>query len=261
MIRQLPLSAFIITLNEEERIETAIRSLIGWVDEIIVVDSGSTDRTRELAESCGARVLHHDWPGYGKQKRFGEDQCRNDWIINIDADEEITPALRDEIIALFDPLPNTDICKLEILDVFPHESEAKSWAYGYWQYRLYNRTKGRFSESSVHDTVRPLPEARLHILKGKVSHRSIKSLHFAVEKMNRISDMQRDDMIARGREIPSWRLLTEFPMAFFKGYFLRKQCLYGLWGVVLAYEYAFSRHLRVAKMYEAQLNDRATNQP
>ncbi len=257
---KLPLSVFIISLNEEDRIAQSIRSVIDWVDEVIVVDSGSTDRTIELAEDLGAKVVHHDWPGYGEQKRFGEDLCRNDWLLNIDADEEITPALRDEIIALFKPFPDTDICKLEILDIYPHLDDAKIWAYGYWQYRLYDRKKGRFSTSTVHDTVRPHPDARLHILKGKVNHRSFKTIEFAVDKMNRISSMQRDDMLGRKRKIPAWRLVTEFPFAFCKGYFLRKHCLYGYWGFVLAYNYAFSRHLRIAKMYEAQLRTVPTDE-
>ena len=257
MQQRLPLSVFMITLNEEDRITQSIQSVVDWVDEVIVVDSGSTDRTVELAEDLGAKVVHHDWSGYGAQKRYGEDLCRNDWLLNIDADEEITSDLRDEIIALFDPLPKTDICKLEIVDIYPHLGEAKSWAYGYWQYRLYNRTKGRFSSSSVHDTVRPDPAADILILKGKVNHRSFKDIDFAVRKMNRISSMQRDDMLERQRGIPAWRLVTEFPFAFFKGYFLRKHCLYGLWGFVLAYNYAFSRFLRVAKMYEADLTKKA----
>ena len=256
---KIPVSVFIITLNEEERVATAIRSVIDWVDEVIVVDSGSTDRTVAVAEAAGARVHYNAWPGYGEQKRHGEDLCRNDWLLNIDADEEITSALRDEIIALFTPLPDTDICRLEILDVFPHESGPNRGAYGYWQYRLYNRNKGRFSDSSVHDTVRPLPDARIHVLKGKVNHRSVKSIEFAVEKMNRISSMQRDDMLERKRHMPTWRLLTEFPMAFFKGYFIRRHFQYGLWGLVLSHNYAYSRFLRVAKMYEAELNAKAGN--
>ncbi|WP_244574611.1 glycosyltransferase family 2 protein [Cohaesibacter sp. ES.047] len=230
-----------------------MRSVVDWVDEVIVVDSGSTDRTCEIAAAAGANVSHNDWPGYGEQKRHAEDLCRNDWLLNIDADEEITHTLRDEIVALFDPLPDTDICKFEILDIFPHEAHAKSWGYGYWQYRLYDRHKGRFSDSSVHDTVRPLPDARIQTLKGKVNHRSMRSLSISVEKMNRISSMQRDDMLKRGRKISLWRVLTEFPLAFLKGYFLRRQFIYGFWGIVLAYNYAFSRFLRVAKMYEAEL--------
>ncbi|WP_090073136.1 glycosyltransferase family 2 protein [Cohaesibacter marisflavi] len=249
----LPVSAFIITLNEEDRIEKAILSVIDWVDEVIVVDSGSTDNTTALAEALGAKVHFNAWPGYGRQKRFGEDLCRNDWLLNIDADEEVTPELRDKICSIFKIGPDVDIYKIEILDVFAHEDKPKKWAYGYWQYRLYNRNKGRFSESTVHDTVRPEKDATIKKLDEKIAHYSIRSVQWAVEKMNRYSDMQRDDIVAKGRHISRWRLVYEFPLSFLKSYILRRSYRYGFWGLVLAHNYAFSRFLRIAKIYEHQL--------
>ena len=87
----LPISVTIIAQDEADRIGMAIASVRDWVDEVVVVDSGSTDGTPEIAQSLGARVIHHDWPGYGQQKRFAEDQAQNDWILNIDADERILP--------------------------------------------------------------------------------------------------------------------------------------------------------------------------
>src|SRR5437764_957280 len=95
----LPISAFIIACNEADRIGRAIASVRGWVDEIIVIDSGSSDDTVKVAQSLGARVLTHAWPGYGLQKRFGEEQCKNRWLLNLDADEEVTPELAQEIQA------------------------------------------------------------------------------------------------------------------------------------------------------------------
>jgi glycosyltransferase involved in cell wall biosynthesis len=250
---QLPISAFIIAKDEEDRILKAIDSVKNWVDEVIVVDSGSTDRTVEIAKEAGAKVRFNEWDGYGKQKRFAEDQCRNDWLLNIDADEAVTPKLAEEIASLFGPNPADDIYKVYIVDVFPHEKTAKNWAFGYWQYRLYNKEKGRFSESPVHDTVRPKEGVKLAKLSGRVDHYSQRSIQFSVEKLNRYSDMQVADMIERGRSVSSWRLLTEFPLAFFKSYFARKAFLYGWWGVVVSVNYAFSRFIRIAKFYQHQL--------
>lgn len=258
--KRLPISAFIICKNEEDRIGLAIASVIDWVDEVVVVDSGSSDDTIAKAEEMGARVMHHKWPGYGLQKRYAEDQCQNDWLLNIDADEEITPALKDEIVSLFATGPEANVYKMEILDIYPHEEEAKSFAYGYWQYRLYNRNFGRFSDSPVHDTVRPLPHAKLLKLKTKVNHRSVRSIQFSVEKMNRYSDMQRDDMVKRGRKVSPIRLISEFPIAFFKSYILRQQFRYGIWGLVIAHNYAYSRFLRIAKMVEHQLLEEKNKQ-
>ena len=93
MTAATPISVFIIAHNEEDRIGRAIRSVESFADEVIVVDSGSTDDTVRIAESFGARVIANAWPGYGPQKRFAEEQCRNDWLFNLDADEAATPAL------------------------------------------------------------------------------------------------------------------------------------------------------------------------
>jgi glycosyltransferase involved in cell wall biosynthesis len=258
---RLPVSAFIITLNEEDRIEDAIRS-VSWADEVIVVDSGSTDATVERAKALGARTFFRAWTGYGEQKRFAEDQCRNDWLINLDADERVTPGLRDEIAALWRARPSganlsADVYEIRILDVFPHEREPAPWAFGYWQYRLYDRRKGRFSDSSVHDTVRPLPEARIAKLNGRMAHFSQRSISWAVEKMNRYSDAQVADMLGRGKRINPVRLLTEFPLNFLKSYLLRGNFRYGWWGVINSNTYAYSRFLRIAKRHELELLARA----
>lgn len=258
MTPRLPLSVFIIAKDEADRIDRPIKSVIGWADEVIVIDSGSTDGTGDVAKGLGARVVHNDWPGYGPQKRFGEDQCRNDWLLNIDADEEVTPDLAREIRERFeqDRHLEADGWRIMIRDVFAHEDQPAPWAYGYNQIRLYDRRKGRFSESTVHDTVRPEPSAVIKSLSGIIAHRSIRSLEFQVGKYNRYSGMQVKDMQARGRRLPRWRLLTEFPTSFLKAYFARKYRRYGWWGLILSMNYAHARFLRVAKAYEAELLSR-----
>jgi glycosyltransferase involved in cell wall biosynthesis len=94
----LPVSVFIITRDEEERLHFAINSVKGWVDEVLVIDSGSTDKTCEIAEKLGAKVTYNEWKGYGQQKIFGENLCRNKWVLNIDADEEITDEVKNNIL-------------------------------------------------------------------------------------------------------------------------------------------------------------------
>lgn len=255
MTDRLPLSAFIISKNEADRISRPIRSVVDWVDEVIVVDSGSTDDTVAVAEKLGARVVHHDWKGYGPQKRYGEEQCRNDWLLNLDADEEVTPELADEIRSKFTDgsYGTADGWRIMIRDMYAHEEAPAPWAYGYHQIRLYDRRKGRFSASPVHDTVRPEEGATIDNLTGIMAHRSIRSLDFQVGKYNRYSGMQVEDMRARGRKLPRSRLLTEFPVSFFKAYFVRKYRKYGWWGFILSVNYAHARFLRVAKAYEAEL--------
>ncbi|MCV0428637.1 MAG: glycosyltransferase family 2 protein [Roseibium sp.] len=255
MTNRLPLSVFIIAKDEADRISRPIRSVIDWVDEVIVVDSGSTDNTVAVAEELGAKVVYNDWPGYGPQKRFGEDQCRNDWLLNLDADEEVTPQLAGEIQAKFTDgsFAEADSWRIMIRDMYVHEDAPARHAYGYHQIRLYDRRKGRFSESTVHDTVRPKDGARVANLSGIMAHRSIRSLDFQVGKYNRYSGMQVEEMRSRGRKLPRIRLLTEFPVGFFKAYFVRKYRKYGWWGFILSMNYAHARFLRVAKAYEAEL--------
>ncbi|WP_428673656.1 glycosyltransferase family 2 protein [Roseibium sp.] len=255
MTDRLPLSAFIIAKDEADRIARPIESVIGWVDEVIVIDSGSTDETVAVAEGLGARVIRNDWPGYGPQKRFGEDQCRNDWLLNLDADEEVTPELAEEIRSKFADASYqaADGWRIMIRDMYAHETAPAPWAYGYHQIRLYDRRKGRFSTSIVHDTVRPEEGAKIANLTGIMAHRSIRSLDFQVGKYNRYSGMQVEDMRTRGRKLPKSRLLTEFPVGFLKAYFVRRYRKYGWWGFILSINYAHARFLRVAKAYEAEL--------
>jgi glycosyltransferase involved in cell wall biosynthesis len=255
MTARLPISVFIIARDEADRIGRAIASVAGWVDEVVVIDSGSTDATRAVAEAAGARVLDHEWHGYGAQKRFGEDQCRNDWLLNLDADEEVTPALAEEIGALVGSGRHREApCwRVAIRDVFPHEDAPAPWAYGFVQIRLYDRTVARFSASTVHDTVRPPPGAAIKELRHPIAHRSLRSLAFQVEKYNRYTDMQVADLAARGGRLSRARLLTELPVSFFKAYVVRRYARYGWWGVVLAVNYAHFRFLRSAKAFEAEL--------
>jgi glycosyltransferase involved in cell wall biosynthesis len=255
---KLPISAFIIAQDEADRIGRAIRSVRDWAAEVIVVDSGSSDGTQALARDLGAKVSENPWPGYGEQKRFAEDLCASQWLFNIDADEEVTPELAEEIRALFaNGEPPLDGYRVYIADCFSFKEEPSPWANGHWQIRLYDRRKGRFSDSPVHDTVRPEAGAAIGKLKHWMAHRSHRNLSFAVEKMNRYTDAQVEDMAAKGRRVGRLRLLLEFPLAFFKAYLFRRNFLYGAWGWSHAITFAISRHLRIAKAYERQLMEEA----
>lgn len=120
----LPLSVFIIARNEADRLGATIRAVRDLTDDLIVVDSGSTDGTQALAESLGARVIHHDWPGYGPQKRFAEEQCRHAWLLNLDADEVVPDTLAGEIRALFAKgEPAHPAWRIGIAEIFPGEAK------------------------------------------------------------------------------------------------------------------------------------------
>ena len=248
---RLPVSCFIIAKDEADRIGLTIRSVRNWVDEVIVIDSGSTDGTREISRDLGAAVFENAWPGYGEQKRFGEDQCRNRWLLNLDADEEVTEELRGEISALFSGRePDADGYEITIVNLFPGEAHPGRFAHALSPVRLYRRDRGRYSPSPVHDRVAFEPGARIARLRGRVYHRSIRSLGEQLSKLDRYSTMQADDFIARGRRLPKIRVFTEFPIAFFKAWIGRRLILRGTYGFLVAMNYAIFRHIRVAKIYE-----------
>jgi glycosyltransferase involved in cell wall biosynthesis len=252
-----PLSIFIIALNEADRIGETIAAVRTLSDDIVLVDSGSTDGTQAIAEQHGARVIFNPWPGYGQQKRFAEEHCRHDWLLNLDADEVVPADLAAEIAALFAKgSPPADAYKLRIAEIFPGERAPHRFAYALAPVRLYRKSKGRYSPSPVHDRVDLAPDARVARLKGTVHHFSVRSLGEQMEKLNSYSDAQADDLDARGATVSVFRLIVEFPANFIKAYIGRRHALRGVYGFMTAMNYAFYRYLRVAKHWERRLQRR-----
>jgi len=247
----LPLSVFIIAQDEADRIGDAIRAVRDLSDDVVVVDSGSTDATPAVAVGLGARVIHHPWPGYGPQKRFAEEQCRHEWLLNLDADEVVPPELEREIRALFAAgEPQSPAYRIGIAEIFPGEDRPHSWAYTLTPVRLYRRDAGRYSAALVHDRVELNAGIRAGHLRGVIHHFSVRSLGDQLDKLNRYSDQQAHDLELRGVAIPTWRLFFEFPANFIKAYVARRHFVRGVYGFLTAMNYAISRHLRLAKHYE-----------
>ena len=250
----LPLSIFIIARNEADRIGATIRAVRDLTDDLVVVDSGSSDGTQALAADLGARVIHNDWPGYGPQKRFAEEQCRYVWLLNLDADEVVPPDLAARIRALFaSGEPAHPAWSIGIAEIFPGETKPHPWAYTLTPVRLYRKDRGRYSPSPVHDRVELQPGATTGRLKGVIHHFSVRSLGDQLDKLNRYSDQQADDLAARGIAIPAWRVFVELPGNFLKAYLGRRHFARGVYGFLTAMNYAISRHLRVAKHYERRV--------
>ncbi|MGV6876137.1 glycosyltransferase family 2 protein [Pseudochelatococcus sp. B33] len=250
----LPLSIFIIARNEADRIGRSIAAVSDLSDDIVVVDSGSTDGTQAIAETLGARVIHNDWPGYGPQKRFAEDQCRHLWLLNIDADELVPPDLAAQIRALFDNGgPDVDAYEIRIAEVFPGESAPHPLAYALAPVRLYRRDKGRYASSTVHDRVQLAPGSRVKRLKGVIHHFSVRSLGDQLAKLNSYTDALALDLDSRGAKVSILRLFVEFPASFIKAYIGRRHIVRGVYGFMTAMNFAFFRYLRVAKHVERRL--------
>lgn len=251
MSERLPISVFIIAKNEADRIERAIRSVAGWVDEVLVVDSGSTDATVAIAEGLGARVLFNAWEGYGQQKIFSEQACENDWILNIDADEEVGAPLKQEIERVFsEGVPKVAAFKMYWKLVLFDEAVPKKLAPVSDFIRLYDRRRAGFRNSTVHDSV-VVREGELGELKGLIYHRTFRSLDHMREKLDSYSTMQAEDMLKRGRRPSHVRMLFEYPLNFLKFYLLRTYWIYGWTGIQASHIYGRGRLMRLTKTLAA----------
>ena len=249
----LPLSVFIICKNEADRIHYPIESVKGWVDEIIVIDSGSTDNTMERARELGAtQVEFRAWEGYGPQKAYAETRCRNNWLLNLDADEQVSPALKQRILALFaQGEPANALYALRNTMVFPYETRPRRFSPTGFFIRLYRKDSAGFKTSTVHDSVEArAPGLQTIRINEPVHHYGFRGYRHMVEKMNNYSDMQADDMFTRGRKVSTLRIFTEPPFAFFKAYFGRRYVLFGAEGLAHSVFYAFFRTMRLAKTRE-----------
>ncbi|WP_031238493.1 glycosyltransferase family 2 protein [Asticcacaulis sp. AC466] len=247
-----PLSCCIIAKNEGDRIGDCIRAVQGLVSEVVVVDSGSTDDTIAVAEGLGARVVHHDWPGYGPQKRYSEDCAANDWILNLDADEIVTPELFSEIKALMASGPSLNAYRFKIKNVYPGQKKPRLWADYHNYVRLYDRRVVRFRESQVHDTVDTRSEP-VGQLKGAVMHYSARSYDHIRAKLDSYTNLQ-----AKVLKKPAWtiwlRLPFEYPFVFIRYFFFRCHFTGGWDGIYSSHLAAEARAKRLLKILAAQKN-------
>jgi glycosyltransferase involved in cell wall biosynthesis len=253
----LKLSCFIIAKNEADRIGRTIAAVRGWVDEVVVVDSGSTDGTQKIAEGAGARVVFNEWPGFGQQKRFAETQCRNNWLLNLDADEVVSPELALEIQFLFEGgEPRLAVYSFPINDVYPGQSKPRPWAHDYVQPRLYDRRRVRFKDSTIHDSVETAG-MRIGHLKGDVHHFSARSFDDQLQKALERARYNADNTKLKSLTLLRLRLVFEFPVTFLKYYVMRRHFTGGLAGFQSSMIGAYARFVRIARMLEAAQNTAA----
>jgi glycosyltransferase involved in cell wall biosynthesis len=256
MGERAPVSCYIRTLNEHRRIAQVNASVRGVVSEIVVVDSGSTDATVAIAQAEGARVVHQDWLGNGRQKRFGEHQCRNDFLLDLDADEIVTPELAAEIRALFAAgPPPRPVYGLKLVTTPP--VGGPWWHTGVvYRRKLYDRRVVRAPDHKAWDQFEVPDGVQVGRLSGALLHYSFWDLAHLAEKLNRVSTVRARETRRRGRVAVGLRVLFALPFYFFKHLVLRGLFRVGIYGVAVASISAYGRWLRDVKMYERILADR-----
>jgi glycosyltransferase involved in cell wall biosynthesis len=240
----MKITATIITRDEERNIARAIESL-RCCDEILIVDSGSTDRTTELAEKLGARVVEAGWRGYSGQKNWAAEQAANDWILSIDADEALSEALEAEIWNLKKTGPRFDAYTMPRLARYLGRWVLHSGWYPDRKIRLYDRRKARWVGDFVHESV--MFEGRVGHLDANILHFTCESLAEHVKSMERYTTLAAQELAARRVKVPLWRVITAPALTFVKSYVVQRGFLDGFEGLVISYMAAFYTFLKYAK--------------
>ncbi|WP_375201957.1 glycosyltransferase family 2 protein [Hyphococcus sp.] len=245
-----PLSAYIRTLNEARMVADVVRAALKIADEVVIVDSGSTDGTQELAREAGARVIEHEWLGNGHQKRLAEDYCRHDWLLDLDADEIVSEALAAEIRTLFQGgEPPLKIYRTMLALAPP---VGKPWRdFGLQvRHKLYDRRVVRAPAHKAWDQFEIPDGVSVGRLSEPVLHYAFTGAAQFMDKLNRNSTVRAEALPLKSKPYLAARIMLGFPFYFAKKYFLQQYFRGGVYGFALASMSAYGRWLRDVKMWE-----------
>ena len=224
----MPLSVAIITRNAASQLGGCLAS-VAFADEVVVVDSGSTDGTIELARRHGARVIAKEWLGFGPQKQFAVDSASHDWVLCLDADEKLSEDLRDSIIAEL-KAPRGFVYAMPRCNRFLGHLLRHGEGYPDWSVRLFHRQHARWGNETVHEkVVTTLPVIRL---RGDLLHDSAETLEKYLDKQNRYTSLQAESLRAAGRHANLLQLVFSPSLRFVKFYLFRLGFLDGVAGLV-----------------------------
>ncbi|HKP47564.1 MAG TPA: glycosyltransferase family 2 protein [Pyrinomonadaceae bacterium] len=257
------LSVCIITLNEEDHIREACES-VSWADEIVVVDSGSTDHTKEIATQSDARVLENAWPGFAAQKQFAADHASHDWILSLDADERISPELKTSIENVLNESDDRITADGYLLS-------RRAFYMGRWirgggwypdrQLRLYRKSRGRWQGAHIHESVKMDQGARVATLTGDILHYTVQDAgehHRMIGE--RYAPLGARQMFDQGRRTSPFKIATIGPATFIRNFILKAGFRDGFAGLTIASFAAHHAFLKHLELWELQ-NNHSANQP
>ena len=239
------ISTVIITFNEERNLARCLESVKDIADEIIIVDSFSTDNTRAIARNCGARVVEHQFHGYGEQKNFATEQAGNDWILSLDADEALSPELIKSISEI-KKAPAQNVYEMSRITNYCGKWIKYCGWYPDRQTRLYNRTKGKWEEKKVHEFWRPNDKKDIiGLLKGDILHYSFNTINEHLHKIEKYSELAAREMVENGKNAtlmkiffsPKWHFINEFfiQLGFLDGFYGYTICRLSVYATFLKY--------------------------
>ncbi len=252
-VTRQPLSVAIITLNAASQLEGCLQSA-RFADEIVVVDSGSTDGTQTLAERYGARVIPQPWLGFGPQKQFAVDAAQHDWVLCLDADERVSPELQAAIEQALQQ-PATGAFRFARCNRFLGRYLKHGEGYPDWSLRLFDRRHAHWSDDAVHEKV--VTQAAVGTLRGDLLHDSAETLASYLTKQNRYTSLAADMALQAGKRASFGRLAFSPIVRFIKFYLIRQGFRDGLPGLIHIAIGCMNSFLKYAKMLEKQHADGA----
>lgn len=251
-----PLTLCVITLNEEANLADCLGSVAavpGLVTETVVLDSGSTDRTREIAQSFGARFVVHPFDGHVEQKNRALDLAKTEWVLSLDADERLSPELGAEMLRALEAPSLPDAFSMPRCTRYLGRYVRHGDWYPDRKVRLFRRDRARWGGTNPHDRVEV--DGRVGKLSGDLLHHSYRSLSDHIRQMDSFTTIAARAMRERGRRAPLFRLLLNPPAAFFRSWLFRLGFLDGFPGFAVATTGAFYVFLKYAKLRELGRSD------
>ncbi|MBN3004775.1 glycosyltransferase family 2 protein [Chromobacterium alkanivorans] len=240
------ISVVLITKNAETSLGKCLDS-VGFADEIVLVDSGSTDRTLAIASAYKAKVIHQDWLGFGPQKQLAVQAASHDWVLCLDADEWLSTELVNEIKAVLDN-PQATAFQFPRCNRFMGRFLKHGEGYPDWSLRLFHRGHARWSDDLVHEYV--IADGPVHKLRHDLMHESGEDIALYLSKQNRYTSLQAEQLLQRGKRVGIAKLILSPLLRFLKFYFFRRGFLDGVPGLVHISIGCFNSYIKYAKLIE-----------
>jgi len=244
------LTVTVITYNESEHIAAALDS-VAWADEIIVVDSGSTDGTTDIARRFTDKVITREWPGYSEQKNFAAGQAAHDWVLSMDADERVTPALAAEIQALLRAGPSARGYRVRRVGYYLGRWIRSTDWFPDYQLRLYDRRAGRWNGLRIHESFQ-LAVGKPEMLQGELEHYAYRDISHHLKKIDAYTTLISEQWHEEGRRTNLPALALHPAFAFLRNYVLRAGFRDGTAGFLISILNSYYVFLKLAKLWERQ---------
>jgi glycosyltransferase involved in cell wall biosynthesis len=251
------ISAVVITLDEERNLGRCLDSLGGVADEVVVVDSGSTDGTERIARERGATFVHQDWLGYGPQKNAAVERASSEWVLSLDADEALSDELRASILRLKAEGPAADAYGMNRLNWYCGRFLRHSGWYPDRKVRLWRKGAARWSDASIHEVAQPAPGTRVAWLRGDLLHYTCHTREQHLRTIERFTTLSAEALAREGRAASAWKRLASPAAHFVRAYVLQGGFLDGAAGFHACRLSAYATWLKYEKLWRLSRTARA----